>query len=242
MRFLRAAAWMVVVGVMGGAALGQGAQPTTPPTAPPPAKPETPPAATPPAPQPGKPGETPTAPAPAKERYVYMRMTTTMGEIVLELDSEKAPLSVANFEKYVSEGHYAGTIFHRVIPGFMAQGGGFTADMNQKKTNPPIKNEWRNGLKNVRGSIAMARTNVADSATSQFFINVKDNGFLDEPRDGAGYAVFGRVVRGMDVVDRIVGVKTTTRRGMGDVPETPIVIERVEKMSAEEGKKAASGA
>lgn len=239
MRFLRTAAWMAVVGVMGGVALGQG---STPPTAPPPAKPETPPAATPPASQPGKPGETPTAPAPAKERYVYMRMTTTMGEIVLELDSEKAPLSVANFEKYASEGHYAGTIFHRVIPGFMAQGGGFTADMNQKKTNPPIKNEWRNGLKNVRGSIAMARTNVADSATSQFFINVKDNGFLDEPRDGAGYAVFGRVVRGMDVVDKIVGVKTTTRRGMGDVPETPITIERVEKMSAEDGKKAASGA
>ncbi|MDX2131603.1 MAG: peptidylprolyl isomerase [Planctomycetota bacterium] len=190
-----------------------------------------------------KPGEAkPETPqAPAKERYVYMRMTTTLGEIVLELDSEKAPLSVANFEKYASEGHYAGTIFHRVIPGFMVQGGGFTADMNQKKTNPPIKNEWKNGLKNVRGSIAMARTNVADSATSQFFINVKDNGFLDEPRDGAGYAVFGRVVRGMDVVDKIVGVKTTTRRGMGDVPEAPITIERVEKMSAEDGAKAKAG-
>jgi peptidyl-prolyl cis-trans isomerase A (cyclophilin A) len=172
-----------------------------------------------------------------KERFVYVSLKTTLGQIVLELDSEKAPISVKNFLDYVESGHYEGTIFHRVIPGFMIQGGGFDKDLNQKRTRPPIRNEWKNGLKNVRGSIAMARTNVADSATSQFFINVKDNPFLDEPRDGAGYAVFGKVIQGMDVCDRIVAVKTVRRGGMADVPESPIVIEKATKITPEEAKK-----
>jgi len=168
-----------------------------------------------------------------------------MGDIVLELDSEKAPLSVKNFVEYVEAGHYEGTVFHRVIPGFMIQGGGFTSDLNQKKTRAPIKNEWKNGLKNERGTIAMARTSVADSATSQFFINVKDNAMLDQPRDGAAYAVFGRVVKGMDVADKIVASPRGSKRGpmgmpMDDVPESPITIEKITRMTAEEGEKAKS--
>lgn len=156
-------------------------------------------------------------------KTVKVTLDTSKGAIELELDAEKAPITVANFVSYVKKGHYEGTIFHRVIPGFMAQGGGFTADMNQKDTDAPIKNEGQNGLKNVRGSIAMARTSVLDSATSQFFINVVDNAGLDYPSNG-GYAVFGKVTKGMDVVDAIVSAPTTVKNGMGDVPVEAIVI------------------
>jgi cyclophilin family peptidyl-prolyl cis-trans isomerase len=151
---------------------------------------------------------------------------TSLGDITLELNAEKAPLSVANFLQYAKDGHYDGTIFHRVIDGFMIQGGGMTSDMRQKKTRPPIKNESTNGLKNVKYSIAMARTNVPDSATSQFFINTSNNGFLDQAQsqDSVGYAVFGRVSEGIDVVDKINSVKTSNRGGHGDVPVETIEI------------------
>lgn len=173
---------------------------------------------------------------------VYIHMKTSMGDIYLELNAELAPITVNNFVSYTENEFYDGTIFHRVIDGFMIQGGGFTRDMEQKPTEEPIKNEWRNGLKNERGTIAMARLGGrADSATSQFFINVSDNGFLDEPRDGAGYAVFGKVVHGMDVVDRIRQVPTTVRRGMQDVPVEPVVIERVRSISKEDLDKARAG-
>ncbi|MDX9912794.1 MAG: peptidylprolyl isomerase [Phycisphaerales bacterium] len=161
-----------------------------------------------------------------EERYVHVALKTNKGEIVLELDKGKAPVSVENFVSYVESGHYDGTIFHRVIKDFMIQGGGFTPEMNQKPTGKGIKNEWQNGLKNVRGSIAMARLgNQPDSATAQFFINVQDNAFLDQARDGAGYAVFGKVVEGMDVVDTIRAVGTGTKNSMGDVPLDPVIIE-----------------
>ena len=159
-------------------------------------------------------------------------MKTSMGTIKIELDEAKAPVTVKNFLAYVDEGFYDGTIFHRVIDGFMVQGGGFTADMTQKPTKPPIKNEAGNGLKNLRGTIAMARTSVVDSATAQFFINVADNGFLDHRDDtsqGFGYAVFGRVVEGIDVVDRIKKVATTTHQGMADMPAQPVMIESVRR-------------
>ncbi|NUQ68071.1 MAG: peptidylprolyl isomerase [Phycisphaerales bacterium] len=158
-----------------------------------------------------------------------IEMKTSVGTIALTLDPQKAPVSAANFAQYAKDGHYDGTIFHRVIDGFMIQGGGFTPDMTQKPTRPGIANEWKNGLKNTRGTIAMARLGgKADSATCQFFINVADNGFLDRPQpDGAAYAVFGKVTRGMEVVDQIKSVATGTRAGMGDVPATPIVIESV---------------
>jgi cyclophilin family peptidyl-prolyl cis-trans isomerase len=158
---------------------------------------------------------------------VKITFETTKGTIELELDPVKAPISTANFVRYVKKGHYDGTIFHRVIPGFMIQGGGFTDDMQQKPTDAPIKNEAANGLKNLRGAICMARTGVVDSATCQFFINVKDNDFLNyrspDPRD-FGYAVFGKVTKGMDVVDAIVSVPTTSKNGHGDVPVDPISI------------------
>jgi peptidyl-prolyl cis-trans isomerase A (cyclophilin A) len=152
-------------------------------------------------------------------------MDTSLGKIKIELFAKEAPASVKNFLDYVHKGFYKGTIFHRVIPGFMAQGGGFTADMKQKPTNPPIKNEAGNGLKNERGTIAMARTMIVDSATAQFFINVADNSFLnhrDNSMQGYGYAVFGKVLEGMDVA-----VKTGMKMGMRDVPETPVVIKSV---------------
>jgi len=151
-----------------------------------------------------------------------VKLVTTMGDIVIELDAAKAPKTVDNFVQYVKAGHYDGTIFHRVIGNFMIQGGGMTADMKQKPTRPPIPLESKNGLVNVRGSVAMARTNDPDSASAQFFINVKDNAFLDaaNARDGNGYAVFGKVISGMDVVDKIKAVPT----GPGDVPVTPVVI------------------
>ena len=167
-----------------------------------------------------------------------------MGTITLELDAEKAPETVANFAKYAKDGHYDGTIFHRVIDGFMIQGGGFTKDMNQKQTRAPIRNEAMNGLKNKRGTIAMARTMVVDSATSQFFINLVDNEFLDFQNptpQGFGYAVFGKVTKGMEVVDAIAKVQTGNRGMHQDVPVKPVVIKKVtveEAAKPAEGKKA----
>ena len=155
-------------------------------------------------------------------------LETSMGDIKVELFQKEAPLSVKNFLDYANSGFYNGTVFHRVINGFMIQGGGFTPDMTPKKTNPPIKNEAANGLKNDRGTIAMARTMVADSATAQFFINVVNNNGLNRPSpDGHGYAVFGKVIDGMDVVDKIKAVKTGMVRGFRDVPETPVLIKSV---------------
>ena len=155
---------------------------------------------------------------------------TTLGTISLELNEEKAPITVANFEEYAKSGHYDGTIFHRVIGGFMIQGGGFTRDMNQKPTRAPIRNEAMNGLKNARGTIAMARTMVVDSATSQFFINLVDNDFLDftaPTQQGFGYAVFGKVTDGLDVVDSIGKVKTGFAGPHQNVPEEPVIIRKV---------------
>ncbi len=160
-----------------------------------------------------------------------VRMTTSKGVIDIELFPEKAPITVQNFLRYVSEGFYDGTIFHRVIPTFVIQGGGFTSDMTQKATHPPIKNEAANGLTNDRGTLSMARTNVIDSATSQFFINLKDNKPLDHvPGDPTsyGYAVFAKVAKGMDVVDAIAQVATGAKLPHRDVPLTPIVIEKAE--------------
>jgi len=164
------------------------------------------------------------APAPASAPRVTLQ--TNLGTMVLELDPVRAPLSVQNFLRYVREGHYNGTVFHRVIPGFMIQGGGFTADMQQKPTRPPIALESRNGLSNLRGTVAMARTNVPDSATAQFFINTVDNPWLDQPRspDGHGYAVFGRVVTGLDVLDRIRAVPTGRQGPHSNVPLQPVTI------------------
>lgn len=164
-------------------------------------------------------------------------MTTSKGVIKIRLDAAKAPLTVQNFLKYVDEGHYDGTIFHRVINGFMIQGGGFDQHLRQKPTHAPIKNEAMNGLKNRRGTIAMARTMVVDSATSQFFINVVDNGFLDfraPTAQGFGYCVFGEVIEGMDVVDAIKVVPTGNAAGMGDVPKEPVVIVSVRRAEAAE--------
>lgn len=160
-------------------------------------------------------------------------MKTSMGEIKLELYADKAPISVENFLRYVDEGFYSGTIFHRVINGFMIQGGGFEADLQRKRPHAPIKNEAKNGLKNKRGTIAMARTTDPHSATGQFFINHADNDNLDYPSfDGWGYAVFGRVTDGMEVVDKIADVYTTTRRSMRNVPEKDIVIESITRIPA----------
>jgi peptidyl-prolyl cis-trans isomerase B (cyclophilin B) len=154
-------------------------------------------------------------------------MSTNKGDIRIELDPEKAPVTTQNFLEYVNSGHYDGVIFHRVIPGFMIQGGGMDAQMGEKKTRPPIKNEAANGLQNKTGSIAMARTNVVDSATAQFFINVKDNDFLNHRSTTPsefGYAVFGRVIDGMDVVRQIEKVKTGRRGHHDDVPVDAVVI------------------
>ncbi|MCD4487177.1 peptidyl-prolyl cis-trans isomerase [Chromobacterium vaccinii] len=160
-----------------------------------------------------------------------IKLTTNFGEITLELDHEKAPKTAANFEEYVKSGHYDGTIFHRVINGFMIQGGGFDADMNQKPTRDPIQNEANNGLSNKTYTVAMARTMDPHSASAQFFINVSDNDFLDfksESSQGWGYAVFGQVVAGQDVVDRIKTIRTG-RNGMHqDVPVEPVVLQKAE--------------
>ena len=162
-----------------------------------------------------------------KKENPKITFETTKGKIVLQLDQKKAPITVDNFLEYVKSGHYDGTVFHRVIKGFMIQGGGFTSDMQQKPVNDPIKNEADNGLKNERGTIAMARTPNPHSATAQFFINTVDNHFLDhksKDMQGWGYAVFGKVIEGMEVVDTIAGVKTGTKGGHQDVPIEPVVI------------------
>ena len=180
-------------------------------------------------------GETARAADPKKPVVI---MDTTLGEIHIELDGEKAPISTANFLTYVKDKHYDGLVFHRVIPGFMIQGGGMDAKMEEKKTRAPIKNEAKNGLKNVRGTLAMARTGVVDSATSQFFVNVKDNAFLDHAGEGQrfGYAVFGKVIKGMDVVDKIVAVDTKTEGPYENVPVTPVVIKTARLVEAEKPK------
>jgi peptidyl-prolyl cis-trans isomerase B (cyclophilin B) len=160
-----------------------------------------------------------------------VKLTTSLGVITIQLNAEKAPLSVANFLTYVKEGFYNGTIFHRVIPDFMAQGGGFDKDLNQKVTHAPIQNEADNGLKNTRGTLAMARTNDPHSATAQFFINYKDNGFLNfsgKNASGWGYAVFAEVIEGMDVVDAMAKQATGNRGYYQDVPKTDIIIEKAE--------------
>jgi peptidyl-prolyl cis-trans isomerase A (cyclophilin A)/peptidyl-prolyl cis-trans isomerase B (cyclophilin B) len=159
-----------------------------------------------------------------------IKFQTSLGSFTIELAEEDAPITCANFLKYVDEGFYAGTTFHRVIPGFMIQGGGMTADMKQKKTNPPIQNEAKNGLKNRRGSLSMARTDDVNSATSQFFVNVADNAFLDHRPGSYGYAVFAHVVAGMDVVDKIVAVKTGRKGPHDDVPLEAVVIESVSRV------------
>lgn len=161
----------------------------------------------------------------------HIKLTTSQGDITLELDAEKAPATVANFVQYVGDGFYDGTIFHRVIDGFMIQGGGLTADMAQKSTRSPVQNEADNGLSNRTGTIAMARTNDPHSATAQFFINVSDNLFLDhraKSGDGWGYCVFGKVISGMDVVNAIKATPTTRRSGMQDVPQDTVTILRAE--------------
>ncbi len=151
---------------------------------------------------------------------------TTKGDITIELFADQAPLTVKNFLAYVNSGFYNGTIFHRVIPGFVIQGGGFTPEMERKATNPPIKNEAANHLRNRRYTLSMARTNVVDSATSQFFINLRDNPSLDHRPGSFGYAVFGRVVKGQDVVDAIATVPTGSRGRYRDVPRQPVIIEK----------------
>lgn len=158
-----------------------------------------------------------------------VKLATSQGDIVIQLDAAKAPKTVENFIQYVKAGHYNGTIFHRVIDGFMIQGGGMTPNMKEKPTRAPIPLESRNGLSNLRGTVAMARTNVPDSATAQFFINVKDNEFLDAARspDGNGYAVFGKVVQGLETVDKIRKVETGQRGPHGDVPVQPVTIKQV---------------
>jgi peptidyl-prolyl cis-trans isomerase A (cyclophilin A) len=157
-----------------------------------------------------------------------VKLATSLGDIVVEVDAAKAPKSAANFLQYVKDGHYNGTVFHRVITDFMVQGGGMTPDLKEKPTRPPIPLEARNGLDNTRGTVAMARTMDPNSATAQFFINVKDNAFLNaaQSRDGNGYAVFGKVVSGMDVVDKIRAVQTGNRGPYQDVPVQPVIIKQ----------------
>jgi peptidyl-prolyl cis-trans isomerase B (cyclophilin B) len=169
----------------------------------------------------------------AKRKVKMVKLHTNFGPITLELDAQAAPETVANFLQYVKDGHYDGTIFHRVIDGFMIQGGGFTAEMDQKPTRAQIQNEAQNGLKNVAYSIAMARTPDPHSASSQFFINVGDNAFLDfrvATAQGYGYCVFGKVTEGKDVVDRIRKVRTGNRAGHQDVPVENVIIERAEAL------------
>ena len=183
---------------------------------------------------------TPAAPAAAAMEYCVFR--TTKGDIVIELDRAKAPVSVENFVGYIKDGFYDGTVFHRVIPNFVIQGGGFDTKSVQKPTKAPIANEWRNGLKNARGTLSMARTNNPNSATSQFFVSLKDNTNLDQPiSGGAGYAVFGRVIAGMDVVDAIAAVKRGTRNGMSDWPVADIVTTKAEMITKSEAEEITSG-
>jgi peptidyl-prolyl cis-trans isomerase A (cyclophilin A) len=169
--------------------------------------------------------ETIVEPQKPKNEKKTVKLATSMGDIVIELDEKSAPVTVKNFLTYTQQEFYNGTIFHRVISNFMIQGGGFTKEMKQKKTHPPIVNEASNGLKNDRGTIAMARTSNPNSATSQFFINHRNNNPLNYTGPGnPGYAVFGKVIEGMDVVDKIAAVKTTVRGGMKDVPTEPVII------------------
>ena len=193
---------------------------------------ETPTTASTPSSAPGAGGSTSTTFPGGKKPVVVI--DTSMGKITLELEPAKAPITVQNFLTYVRAGFYDGTIFHRVIPGFMIQGGGFTSDLQEKPTRAPIKNEAANGLANKRGTIAMARTQEVDSATSQFFINVVDNAMLDHTSDAPqefGYAVFGTVTQGMDVVDKIVAVPTATQGPNENVPVTPVVIKSIKEAS-----------
>jgi peptidyl-prolyl cis-trans isomerase A (cyclophilin A) len=157
---------------------------------------------------------------------------TTLGNFKIEFFEKEAPISVANFQAYIAAGFFNGTIFHRIVPGFVIQGGGFTEDMSQKKTLAAIKNEADNGLKNSRGTLSMARTNDINSATSQFFVNLKDNDFLDHSRGNFGYAVFAQVSEGMEVIDKIAAVETGRRRGFDDVPVEPVIMKSVRKIEA----------
>jgi peptidyl-prolyl cis-trans isomerase A (cyclophilin A) len=166
------------------------------------------------------------------KRESMIRFETSHGNFTVELFPKEAPLSAENFEKYVADGYFDGTIFHRIIPGFMIQGGGLSADFSNKETRAPIKNEAKNGLKNTRGTLSMARTSDINSATSQFFVNLVDNAFLDNgPRD-YGYAVFGRVAEGMDTVDKIAAVKTGKRKGYQDAPMEDVLIISARKVES----------
>ena len=161
-----------------------------------------------------------------------IRFETSLGVFTVELDAKLAPVSSENFLRYVDDGHFDGTVFHRVIPGFMIQGGGFAADMTQKPARKPISNEAANGLRNLRGSLAMARTNDINSASAQFFVNLVDNGFLDHRPGNFGYAVFGRVVDGLDVIDKIAAVKTGRKHGHDDMPVEPVVVTAARRVKA----------
>jgi peptidyl-prolyl cis-trans isomerase A (cyclophilin A) len=160
-----------------------------------------------------------------------IRFETTLGDFTIEFHEKEAPQTVANFLRYIDEGFFDGTISHRIVPGFVIQGGGFTEDMTQKRTHPTIKNEADNGLKNDRGTLSMARTSDINSATSQFFVNLKDNEFLDHKKGNFGYAVFARVTEGMDVVDKIAAVETGRRRGFDDVPVQPVIMKSVRRVA-----------
>tara|TARA_R110000737_G_scaffold2923_16_gene9906 strand:+ start:166672 stop:167361 length:690 start_codon:yes stop_codon:yes gene_type:complete len=185
--------------------------------------------------QPATEPATPITPEDVQEdKMVYVSLDTTKGTMYLALNETKAPITVENFLSYVEDGFYNDTIFHRVMEGFMIQGGGFEEGLKKKATKAEIKNEWKNGLKNMRGTIAMARLgNQPDSASSQFFINLADNGFLDQPRDGAGYAVFGHLVKGEDVLDAIGSAPTSSQGMHGNVPVTTIKINSITQISNE---------
>ncbi len=165
-----------------------------------------------------------------------IRFETTLGDFTVDLFEKEAPETVVNFLKYLDSGFFDGTIFHRIVPGFVIQGGGFTEDMSQKRTQPPIKNEANNGMKNLRGTLSMARTNDVNSATSQFFVNLKDNDFLDHKAGNFGYAVFARVTHGMDVIDKIAAVATGRRSGFEDVPTEAVVMRRVHRIAPSQTK------
>src|ERR1700679_3174886 len=170
-----------------------------------------------------------------------IRFETTLGDFTIELFDKEAPLSVANFLRYVQDEFFDGTIFHRIVPGFVIQGGGFTEDMAQKRTQPPVQNAADNGLKNERGIVSMARTNDINSATSQFFVNLKDNDFLDHSRGNFGYAVFAKVTEGMDVVDKIAAVETGRRRGFDDWPVGGVIMKSVRVVAARSSRCAGRG-
>lgn len=181
------------------------------------------------------------APAPAAAME-YCVFHTSKGDIVMELERAKAPVTVDNFVSYIKDGFYDGTVFHRIVPNFVVQGGGFDTKGTQKKTRPPILNEWQNGLKNKRGTLSMARTNDPGSATSQFFISLKDNDMLDQPISGnAGYAVYGRVISGMNIVDDMAKVQRGMKNGMGDWPIQDIVVTKAEMIGKETAEKLSNG-